>query len=360
MRPGVFLRGSSKQVTRETEPLDIIIIGGGPTGLACAIEAQRAGFRYLVIEKGCVVNSLYNYPTQLVFFTTPELLEIGDLPFVCEREKPVRIEALKYYRRVVDTYRLRVNQYEKVTRVYGSANSANSANCDGHFLVETESALTGAARSYRSRKIIVAIGYFDYFNVMDIPGEDLPKVSHYYKDAHPFYDREVAIIGGANSAAIAALDLYRHGARVTIIHRGDQLRRTIKYWILPDIENRIANGEVKAHFQSVVTEIKPSSIMIRNQATGDISEIPNDFVFALTGYHADNDFLRSLGVGIDPETMKPSFNHETMESNAPGIYLAGVVTAGKETGKIFIENGRFHGGQIINALRVAFATQTTS
>jgi thioredoxin reductase (NADPH) len=327
---------------------DVIVIGGGPTGLACAIEAQRAGFSYLVIEKGCVVNSLYNYPTQLVFFTTPELLEIGDLPFVCEREKPVRIEALKYYRRVVDTYQLRVNQYEKVTRVTGH---------DGNFLIETESTLTGEKHSYRSRKIIVAIGYFDFVNAMGIPGEELSKVSHYYKDAHPFYDREVAIIGGANSAAIAALDLYRHGARVTMIHRGERLRRTIKYWILPDIENRIANGEVKAYFESVVTEINPSSIQIRNLVSGEVSEIPNDFVFALTGYHTDNDFLRSLGVSIEPETMKPSFNPETMESNAPGVYLAGVVTAGKETGKIFIENGRFHGGQIINALRVAFATQ---
>jgi thioredoxin reductase (NADPH) len=341
MRPGVFLRGSSKQVTREIEPLDIIIIGGGPTGLACAIEAQRAGFSYLVIEKGCVVNSLYNYPTQLVFFTTPELLEIGDLPFVCEREKPVRNEALKYYRRVVATYRLRVNQYEKVTRAAGS---------DGDFLVETESALTGNKRSYRSRRIIVAIGYYDYANALDVPGEDSPKVSHYYKDAHPFYDRDVAVIGGANSAAIAALDLYRHGARVTMIHRGHQLRRTIKYWILPDIENRIANGEVKAYFQTIVTEITPNAIRIRNLAAGENLELPNDFVFALTGYHTDNDFLRSMGIGIDPETMKPSFNHETMESNVRGIYLAGVVTAGRETGKIFIENGRFHGELIINAM----------
>jgi thioredoxin reductase (NADPH) len=338
-------------VTREIEPLDIIIIGGGPTGLACAIEAQRAGFNYLTLEKGCVVNSLYNYPTQLVFFTTPELLEIGDLPFVCEREKPVRIEALKYYRRVVDTYQLRVNQYEKVTQVSGS---------DGAFTVETESALTGEKRSYRSRKIIVAIGYYDYSNALNIPGEDLPKVSHYYKDAHPFYDRDVAVIGGANSAAIAALDLHRHGVRVTMIHRGHQLRRSIKYWILPDIENRITNGEVKAYFQTVVTEIKSSTIRIRNLVTGEDLELPNDFVFALTGYHTDNDFLRSMGIEIDPETMKPSFDHETMESNAPGIYLAGVVTAGRETGKIFIENGRFHGGQIVSAISRRFRQKQSS
>ncbi|MCI0524775.1 MAG: YpdA family putative bacillithiol disulfide reductase [Acidobacteria bacterium] len=320
---------------------DIIIIGGGPTGLACAIEARRAGFSHLVIEKGCVVNSLYHYPTQLVFFTTPELLEIGDLPFVCEREKPNRIEALKYYRRVVDAYHLRVNQYEKVLKVTGA---------DGDFLVETELAATGEKRSYRSRKIIVATGYFDFPNVLGIPGEELTKVSHYYKDAHPFYDREVAIIGGANSAAITALDLYRHGAKVTMIHRGVELRRTIKYWILPDIENRITKGEVKAYFQTIVTAIKPTTIRIRKLVTNEESELPNDFVFALTGYHADNEFLREMGGEIDPETMKPAFNPETMESNVSGIYLAGVVTAGKETGKIFIENGRFHGGQIISAL----------
>ncbi len=330
------------------DQFDIIIIGGGPTGLACAIEAARAGFNYLVIEKGCVVNSLYHYPTQLVFFTTPELLEIGDLPFVCEREKPVRIEALKYYRRVVDAYRLRVNQYEKVVKVAGA---------DGDFRVETELSATGERRSHASRKIIVAIGYYDYPNVVGVPGEDLPKVSHYYKDAHPFYDRDVAIIGGANSAAITALDLYRHGARVTMIHRGATLRPTIKYWILPDIENRIRNGEVKACFQSVVTEIKPATIRIRNLVTSEESELPNDFVFALTGYHTDNDFLRSMGIEIDPETMKPAFDHETMESNVRGIYLAGVVTAGRETGKIFIENGRFHGGQIINALRMLRAAR---
>jgi thioredoxin reductase (NADPH) len=326
----------------EAELFDILVIGGGPTGLACAIEGQRAGFRTLVLEKGCLVNSLYHYPTSLVFFTTPELLEIGDLPFVCEREKPNRIEALKYYRRVADAYRLRVNPYENVLRVTGA---------DGEFRVETERVATGARHAYRSRKLIVAIGYFDHANRLDIPGEDLPKVSHYYKDAHPFYDREVAIIGGANSAAITALDLHRHGVRVTIIHRGAALRPTIKYWILPDIENRIKNGEVRAHFRTIVTEITPETICLRNLDTGEESEPPNDFVFALTGYHTDNDFLRSMGIAIDPDTRKPAFNPETMESNVPGIYLAGVVTAGRETGKIFIENGRFHGGQIVRHLR---------
>ncbi len=323
------------------EIFDVIVIGGGPTGLACAIEAKRAGLSQLVLEKGCVVNSLFNYPTNLVFFTTPELLEIGDLPFVCEREKPNRNEALKYYRRAADTYQLRIHQYEKVVRVSGS---------DGDFRVETELVHTGDTRSYRARKLIVAIGYFDFPNPTSIPGADLPKVSHYYKDAHPYYGQEVAIIGGANSAAINALDLYRHGARVTIIHRGAEMRRTVKYWILPDIENRIANGEIRAYFRHIVTDITPTTIRIQSLDTREIKELPNDFVFALTGYHTDNDFLRSLGITIDPDTMKPSFDPESMESNVPGIHLAGVVIAGKETGKIFIENGRFHGGQIIRYL----------
>ncbi|MBK9316220.1 MAG: YpdA family putative bacillithiol disulfide reductase [Acidobacteria bacterium] len=320
------------------DKLDCIVIGGGPTGLACAIEASRAGLSHLVIEKGCLVNSLYNYPTQMTFFTTPELLEIGDLPFVCEREKPNRIEALKYYRRVADTYNLSVHQYEKAIEVSGS---------DGNFTIETELTQRGERRRYFARKLIIAIGYYDHPNFMDIPGEDLPKVAHYYKDAHPFYNRNVAIIGGANSAAIAALDLHRHGAHVTIIHRGETLRPTIKYWILPDIDNRISNGEVKAHFRSIVTEIKPETIRIRNLVTGEEAELPNDFVFALTGYHTDNDFLCRIGIIIDPETRKPAFSAESMESNVPGVYLAGVVIAGKETGKIFIENGRFHGGQIM-------------
>lgn len=321
---------------------DVIVIGGGPTGLACAIEAKRAGLRELVIEKGCVVNSLYNYPTSLIFFTTPELLEIGDLPFVCERDKPNRIEALKYYRRVVDSYSLLIHQYEKALSVGGT---------DGDFHVETEVAATGERRRHRARKLIIATGYYDFANRLGLPGEELSKVSHYYKDAHPFYGREVAIIGGANSAAIAALDLYRHGAHVTLIHRGEQLRSTIKYWILPDIENRIKSGEVKAYFETTVEEIKPASVLLRNLKTDEISEIANDFVFALTGYHADNDFLLSLGIRLDPETKQPAFDPETMESNVPGVYLAGVVTAGKDTGKIFIENGRFHGAQIMGVLR---------
>lgn len=352
MMPGHYLvkiRVHSWQKTmQETTLFDVIVIGGGPTGLACGIEAQRAGLSYLVLEKGCLVNSLYNYPTSMIFFTTPELLEIGDLPFVCEREKPNRIEALKYYRRVVDTYQLRVNQYEKVIRVTGA---------DGDFQVETELQATGEHYTYCARKLILSIGYYDQPNVMGIPGEDLPKVSHYYKDAHPYYQRNVAVIGAGNSAALAALDLYRHGANVTLIHRGAALKPTIKYWIMPDIENRITSGEVKARFNTIVTEIKETSICLRDLETAAVTELPNDFVFALTGYHVDNDFLQSLGIAIDPETWKPQLNPETLESNVAGVYLAGVTIAGKDTGKVFIENGRFHGGQIIQVLKQKLLAQ---
>jgi len=320
------------------DDLDLLIIGGGPTGLACAIEASRAGLRYLVIEKGCLANSLYNYPTQMTFFTTPELLEIGDLPFVCERDKPNRIEALKYYRRVVDSFQLRVHQYETVIAIGGT---------DGRFEVRTRVIPTGVEARYDCQKLIIATGYYDLPNRMGIPGEDLAKVSHYYRDAHPYYDREVAIIGGGNSAALAALDLWRHGARVTLIHRGSELRRTIKYWILPDIENRILNGEVRALFRHEVAEIMPEAIRVHSLDHGREQELPNDFVFALTGYHADHEFLAAAGIEIDPVTMKPAIDPATFETNVAGIYLAGVVMAGRDTGKIFIENGRFHGIQIV-------------
>jgi thioredoxin reductase (NADPH) len=249
---------------------------------------------------------------------------------------------------VVDTYRLRVNQYEKVIRITGA---------DGDFRIETELQADGERRSYRARKLVVATGYYDHPNRLGIPGEDLPKVSHYYTEAHPFYDREVAIIGAGNSAADAALELFRGGARVTLIHRRPDLSKSLKYWVAPDLSNRIKNGEIRALFNTVVTEIQPTSIRIRNIVAGEEAELPNDFVFALTGYHADYDFLRRLGVVLDPETMKPALNPETLESNVPGLYLAGVVIAGVKNNKVFIENGRFHGKQIIVALRAALSAQ---
>lgn len=331
-----------------TEPAihDVIIIGAGPTGLACAIELVRDGYDYLVIDKGCVVNALFHFPAQMIYFTTPELLEIGDLPLICVREKPNRLEALKYYRRVVDTYKLHVNQYETVNRVSGS---------DGDFQVDTTLNATGEARSYHARKLIIATGYYDNPNFLGIPGEELAKVSHYYSEAHPFYDREVAIIGAGNSAADAALELYRGGARVTLIHRRPDLSKSLKYWVAPDISNRIKNGEIRALFNTVVDEIGATSIRTRNLLSGDVEELQNDFVFVLTGYHSDYDFIRSMGIELHPETLKPVLNPETLESNVAGIYMAGVVIAGVENNKVFIENGRFHGKQIIAALRNTMA-----
>jgi len=314
---------------------DIIIIGAGPTGLACAIEAEKKHLNCLVIEKGCIVNSLQNFPVQMTFFTTPELLEIGGLPFVSSYEKPTRLEALKYYRRAADTYRLKLRLYETVLSVRGS---------DGDFRIDTRTR-AGTACQYRSKKIILATGYYDIPNLLEIPGEDLPKVAHYYTEAHPYYGMDVAVIGGKNSAAIAALDLYRHGARVTLIHRGADLSPSIKYWIKPDIENRIKNREISAFFETLVTEIAQEQIVLRN-SSGKTWVLKNDFVFAMTGYRPDLEFFKALGVHLNPTDQRP-FHKDTYESDVPGIYLAGVVVAGMHTSEVFIENGRFHGEVII-------------
>jgi thioredoxin reductase (NADPH) len=323
--------------------LDVIIVGGGPTGLACAIEVHRAGFPYLVIEKGCLVNSLAHFPPTMVYFTTPELLEIGDMPMVCMFQKPTRVEALKYYRGVAKAYGLNVHQYEMVTGIEGG---------DGQWQVHTETRV-GERRAYASRKIILATGYYDHPNRLGIPGEDSPQCSHYYTEGHPFFERDVTVIGAGNSAAEAALDLFRSGARVTLIHRDDDLSPHLKYWVAPDMRNRILRGEITALFNTVVLEIKPESIIIKNTKTGEVAERPSDFVFAMTGYRADLDFFRRLGIEVNDETLVPAHNPETLESNVKGLYLAGVVTAGRETNRVFIENGRFHGQQIIQGLKLA-------
>jgi thioredoxin reductase (NADPH) len=322
--------------------LDVAVIGAGPTGLACAIELTREGYRYAVIEKGCVVNSLFHFPTNMVYFTTPELLEIGDLPLVCQGEKPTRLEALKYYRKVAETYELVVRQYEAVTRV---------TRAGGHFEITTRVENTRQENVYRSRALIVATGYYDNPNRIGTPGEDLPKVSHYYTESHAFHRRQVMVIGAGNSAAEAALDLFRGGAQVTMVHRGSEPSTGLKYWVAPDLANRIKAGEVHALFDTDVIEIEPTSVRVRRKKTGETLDIPNDYVFALTGYHADTDFLKSMGVRVDPETQKPALDPETLESNVPGLYMAGVVIAGVDNNKVFIENGRFHGKQVIRALR---------
>ncbi|HZS52681.1 MAG TPA: YpdA family putative bacillithiol disulfide reductase [Bryobacterales bacterium] len=313
---------------------DALVIGAGPTGLACAIEIQIRGMQVALIEKGCLVNSLYHYPPQMTFFTTPELLEIGNIPMTSIREKPTRTEALKYYRRVAQHYKLDVRQYERVERIEGE---------DGDFRVFT-SQRYGRKACHRSRKIILATGYYDLPNLLNIPGEDLPKVMHYYGEPHPYYDSDVAVIGGKNSAAIAALELYWTGARVTLIHRRDRLSDHIKYWIKPNIENRLKNGEITGYLNSWVEEITEDCIRVRTP--DGIKWLKNDFVFALTGYHPDIEFLRATGIEFDPESQRPRTNPETLESDRAGVYLAGVLVAGMHTNEIFIENGRFHGCQI--------------
>jgi thioredoxin reductase (NADPH) len=321
------------------ETYDIICIGAGPTGLATAIEAKRAGMRPLVIDKACLCNSIYRYPVNMVFFTTPELLEIGDLPLVCAAEKPTRGEALKYYRRAAEHYSLELRLYERVMRV-------EAKNEDFTVATKTEK---GIEAKYHTRKIAVATGYYDLPNLLGVPGENLPHVSHYYTEPHAFWNQDVVVIGGKNSAAEAALDLYRNGARVTLVHRSKDLGASVKYWVRPDIENRIKAGQVKALFETRVKEITTEEVVVENGASE--KRLPARQVFALTGYHPDYAFIESLGVQLDPESRKPKLHPKTLESNVPGIHLAGVVTGGRQTGEIFIENGRLHGKQIIEGLK---------
>ncbi|MEG9431976.1 YpdA family putative bacillithiol disulfide reductase [Terriglobus sp. ADX1] len=320
---------------------DVLVIGAGPTGLACAIDAQKEGLRVVLVDKGCVCNSLFHYPAHMTFFTTPELLEIGNMPFSSPNQKPTRSEALEYYRKVAEHYALDVRQYHHVDRVSGS---------DGEFTVHTTDRF-GRAQDLRAKKLIVSTGYYDLPNYLGIPGEDLNKVHHYYDEPHPYFGLNVLVIGGKNSAAIAALDLWRHGAKVTLVHRGEAMHRHVKYWILPDIQNRIANGEITAYFASTVKQIAEDTVTL-NTPQGEIT-LPNDFVFALTGYHPDFDFLERMGVTLDLDNSRcPVCNPETLESNVKGIYMAGVVVAGERTNEIFIENGRFHGALIARDLAV--------
>jgi len=319
---------------------DAIVIGAGPTGLACGIELKKLGLRSLLIEKGCVVNSLYHYPTNMVFFTTPELLEIGDIPMTSMGEKPTRTEALKYYRRVAGHYELDIHQYETVLKVSGD---------DGDFRVTTEDRL-GQPGEYRTKKIVVATGYYDIPNRLNCPGEDLSKVIHYYKEPHPYWNHDVLVVGAKNSAAIAALELWWMGARVTLVHRGAGISNSVKYWIKPNIENRINNGEIKAYFESEVLEIRPDAVDLRTP--GGLVTLKNDFVLAMIGYRPDLELLASMGITLQCETQRPVTNVETLESERKGIYLAGVIVAGMHTNEIFIENGRFHGKKIAAAIAV--------
>ena len=316
------------------ELFDAVIVGAGPSGLAAAIEGKRYGLRYVVLEKGGITNSILHFPTQMIFFTTPELLEIGGIPLVSEREKPTRNEALKYYRKVVGAFQLNVHQYEEVVGIHRDGT--------GKFQAETAKAV------YEARNIVLAIGYYDNPNHMGVPGEDLPHVSHYYTEAHPFYDRDVVVIGGKNSAVEAALDLFRGGARVSLVHRRAELAPTVKYWIRPDIENRFKKREITSYLNSRVLEITADRVKIAQN--GDQCEIAAQHVFALTGYHPTTKFFDQLGVRYDADTLRPEYDTQTFETNVKGAYLAGSVVGGRINGEVFIENGRFHGEVLMKAI----------
>jgi thioredoxin reductase (NADPH) len=319
---------------------DLIIVGAGPSGLSAAIAAKQRGLDYQVLEQGLLVNSIFNFPPQMVFFTTPELLEIGGLPFVSPYEKPTRVEALRYYRRVVDAFDLQISFHETVLSIEREA--------DDVFALETRSG-HGVRRARHARHVIFAIGYYDHPNRLNVPGEDLPHVFHYYQEPHPFYRQRVVIVGGGNSAAESALELYRAGAQVTIVHRGPELKSTIKYWVRPDIDNRIKAGSIAAHFDTCLVEIQPTAVVIRAGGTGRDETLPADAVFLLTGYRADSELMTRAGVELNAREA-PVCDPETFETNVKGLFVAGGATAGVDTGSIFIENGRFHGEKIIEVI----------
>ncbi len=318
---------------------DLICVGAGPTGLACAIEAKRAGMKPLVVDKGCLCNSLLHYPANMLFFTTSEKMEIGDLPMAISADKPTRSEALKYYRKTAEHYGLEVRQFEAVEDLH---------RANGAFRVRTRHP-GGAPDEHLAARVVIATGYYDIPKPLGVPGEDLPYVSHYYTEPHAYWQRDVVVVGAGNSAAEAALDLFRAGARVALVHRGAQVKRTIKYWVLPDIENRIAASEIQARFNAAVTRFEPGRVTIRSGGSEHV--LPADAVFALTGYRPDFAFLTRQGIELDPKTQKPTVNPDTLETNVPGLYVAGVIVGGEHTSEIFIENGRFHGKQIVASFR---------
>ncbi len=313
---------------------DIIIVGGGPCGLAAAIAFKEIGLNPLIVEKGNVVNAIYHYPTHQTFFSTSEKLEIGDVPFITESYKPKRNQALVYYRDVVKRKQLRVNSFEQVLKVM---------KVEEGFHVVTDKQI------YQASYVVIATGYYDHPNYMNVPGEDLRKVFHYFKEAHPYFDKEVCVIGGKNSSVDAALELVKAGAKVTVLYRGKEYSPSIKPWILPEFEALVRNGIIKMEFGAHVIEITEDQV--RYKKDGEEKSIYNEFVFAMTGYRPDHSFLKTMGIQIDEETGRPFFNPETMETNVEGVFIAGVIAAGNNANEIFIENGRFHGALIAQSIR---------
>lgn len=314
--------------------LDLLIIGAGPIGLACAIEAQKAGLTYQIIEKGCLVNSLYHYPSNMTFFSTSEKLEIGGVPFISNNAKPTRPEALEYYRRVCTSLKLNVKLYEKVERV----------NKDGdNFQIET------SKDNYSTKAVVLALGFYDLPYLLNVPGEDLPKVKHYYDEPHPYFGQRIVVVGAANSAVDVALETWRKGAEVTMVIREPNIRESVKYWSKPDIENRIKENSIQAFFNSEITRITPTTVEIKTPEGDKILE--NDFVLAMTGYQPPFDFMKSMGIQFQSDEFNtPVYNEQTMESNIPNLYLAGVVCGGLKTNKWFIENSRVHAEMIVKNL----------
>lgn len=313
--------------------VDAIIVGGGPCGLAAAIALQEKGMRPVVIEKGNVVNAIYHYPTHQTFFSTSEKLAIGDVPFIIEGRKPKRNQALVYYREVVKMKDINVHRFERVTSVVKD---------EAQFIVTTDK------DTYVTPYVVIATGYYDSPNYLNIPGENLPKVHHYFKEAHEFFDTDVLVIGGKNSAIDAALELNKARARVTVVYRGDHYSPSIKPWVLPEFEALARSGEITMHFSTEVLAIHDDYVKIC--VDGQELEVKNDSVFAMTGYHPDHSFIKAMGVEIDDETGRPTFDPQTMETNVPGLFIAGVIAAGNNANEIFIENGRFHGGCIAEAI----------